>query len=502
MAAGYLFLFYIGYFLWQGLVYIYHERADRRPRDRNPRLRRAKLAQRYAVALTHTLGFTVISLSSGLTGGGADYQTLIAGGVSLVFLIAAFALFDLAYRGGCPLMVNGALFLTDIGFIMLYRLNRDLAARQMLFAGAGVAVTLLIPFALTIIRRVERLKYLYLLAGIGLLSLPFFLGAKQYGARSWIIIERIGMSFQPSEFVKVAFVMYAAAALQKSPGPIRALPHCAAAAAFVAILALQNDFGGALIYFITFMVMLYAATGSLTLFALGFGGASGAVWAIFTFAPSVAAHVLGRVSAWIDPWADPADAGYQLTQSLFALGTWGLFGSGLTRGVPNKIPVVERDMIFSGIAEEFGPLFACAVVAIYIMIVYRAANAALRTREPFRALTAVGLSSLLALQTFVTIGGATRLIPLTGITLPFVSYGGSSIFVCFIMIGILDWIRLSDGERDRAAAEAAISAQPEISGDSSDSVKGDSRLKPRESVKEATGYDGENTDRESESGET
>jgi cell division protein FtsW (lipid II flippase) len=186
----------------------------------------------------------------------------------------------------------------------------------------------------------------------------------------------------------------------------------------------------------TFMVMLYIATGNPFLFAGGFAVASVASVAAFR----LFSHVRVRVAAWSDPFADISGIGFQIAQSWFAIGSWGIAGSGLTLGIPTAIPVVESDFIFAAICEEFGGIFAVGLIGIMLVIFYRGMHIALRSERRYYALLAAGFSSILAFQSFLILGGVTKLIPLTGVTLPFISAGGSSVVVCLLMIGILQWI--------------------------------------------------------------
>jgi len=188
--------------------------------------------------------------------------------------------------------------------------------------------------------------------------------------------------------------------------------------------------------------MVYIATGNLII--IGSGLAAGVIGAIIAY--PIFGHVQVRVLAWRDPWSEPLNRGHQIIQSLFAIGTWGMLGSGLTRGIPNAVPVVNSDFIFSAISEEFGGLFALCFIGIFMMIFYRGVNIALRSTTPYFSLLASGLTSMLAFQTFLILGGVTKLVPLTGVTLPFVSAGGSSVIVSIIMIGILQRVGVSKAE--------------------------------------------------------
>jgi cell division protein FtsW (lipid II flippase) len=231
-------------------------------------------------------------------------------------------------------------------------------------------------------------------------------------------------------------VFYLASVFRKKLKFKQMLLPIAAGALYVLILVLQTDLGGALIFFMTFMVMLYVATGSELLFIAGMGAMSTAS----VLAYRLFSHVRVRVAIWQNPWADVYDTGNQIVQALFAIGTWGLLGSGLTLGYPGYVPVIARDSIFAAVCEEMGSLFGMGLIGVYLMVFYRGAHIALRCKRKYYSLLAVGFTAMMAFQTFLIIGGTIKLIPLTGVTLPFVSYGGSSALVSSLMIGIIQWI--------------------------------------------------------------
>ena len=292
----------------------------------------------------------------------------------------------------------------------------------------------LVPLFLKLIPKFEKLEPLYLITGLGLLSLPFFIGVQEYGALRSV---RIGpANFQPSEIVKFLFVFYLASAFRKNKGIIHVVKLGIVSAVYIGMLVLQTDLGSALIFFMTFMVVMYVSTGSELLFFSGMGAMSLASMLGY----NLFGHVRVRVAIWQDPWADVHGTGHQIVQSLFAIGTWGLLGSGLTLGMPRSIPVVARDMMFAAICEELGSLFGIGLIGVYIMIFYRGAHIALRCRRKYYSLLAVGFTAMMAFQTFLILGGTINLIPLTGVTMPFVSYGGSSVLVSSLMIGIVQWI--------------------------------------------------------------
>ena len=206
--------------------------------------------------------------------------------------------------------------------------------------------------------------------------------------------------------------------------------------ACLGILMLQKDLGTALLYFFTTIFLFYASTGNLALTGIGLAGGAGAAVAGYR----MFAHVKRRVAIWQNPWSDYDNAGYQIIHSLMAIASGGLFGVGLGLGSPRTIPVYHTDFIFSVICEQFGLVFGCCVLLMYVAIIWRGAAIAMETRSSFHGLLAMAVTTLLGLQTFVIIGGVVKLIPLTGVTMPFVSYGGTSLISCLCLIGLLQGV--------------------------------------------------------------
>jgi cell division protein FtsW (lipid II flippase) len=363
-----------------------------------------------------------------------ETAVLVTGAIALGYYILAWILAAIVYRDSCPLMWNCVFFLMSIGLIMLERINHETAIRQLGWFFVGFGLALIIPLFLKIVPRFEKLEIIYLVAGFGLLLSPLVVGLAQYGAVRWV--NFFGLTFQPSELVKFLLVFYLASVFRKKQTLISLIIPSGAVAIFVMLLVAQRDLGGALIFFMTFLAMLFIATGNPFYFAGGLGAASVAS----VVAYRLFSHVKVRVAAWSDPFSDISSTGYQIAQSLFAIGAWGLMGSGLTLGAPTVIPIVESDFIFAAICEEFGGVFAFGLIAIMLIIFYRGIHIALRAERRYYSLLAAGLAIILAFQSFLILGGVIKLIPLTGVTLPFVSYGGSSVVVCLLMIGILQWI--------------------------------------------------------------
>lgn len=366
-------------------------------------------------------------------------------------LLAAFLAAHLAVRrfapNADPTLLPIAFVLSGLGLAFVSRLDTELAASQVMWLFVGVAALVTTLAAVPSLERLARYKYTIMLAGIVLLVLPALIGREINGAKLWI---RVGsFSFQPGELAKILIVIFLAAYLAEhremlSVSTRRVLglrlpelrtlgPLLLMWAVSLFVLVFERDLGSSLLLFGTFLVMLHVATGRAAYTVVGlalFAGGATVAWRLFD-------HVQTRVAIWLDPFADAAGRGYQLVQSLFALAAGGMIGVGPGKGMPERIPFVETDFIFSAIGEELGLLGASAVVLCYLLITVRGLATATRARSDVAAFVAVGLVASIALQAFVIIGGVTRLIPLTGITLPLVSYGGSSLLSTFIALGLL-----------------------------------------------------------------
>jgi len=397
-----------------------------------------------ATILFCVFAFPILAFDENLLS--VNRQTLIFGGLVLAFIIAGSVFIKKIFKRPCPVITNIMFFLAATGFIMLQRLNPDLAARQLGFAALGLAASLFVPLVFRIFREFEKLEKLFAVVCfvlIGMTSIAELLGnftaipidiLESFGAARWVTIG--GVSFQPSEFAKPIFVIYLAAAFRVKPSMKKLIFTGIFCAVLIGLLVLQRDLGGALKFFTVFMVIFYTATGNKPLFVAGFGAMAVASVAAYQIFP----HLRVRVLAWSNPWPYISGEGFQITQSLFAIATWGFFGSGLGRGLPGRIPAVERDVIFSAISEEFGWIFGLLFIGVYAILLIRGADIARRAKRPLHALMALGFTTFLAFQAFVSIGGNIKLIPMTGVTLPFVSYGGSSIFVSFLAVGIINWL--------------------------------------------------------------
>lgn len=431
MLSRYVFVLYIVLFLWEGIVYIAYEQGGYLG---NPYA--AVSIQRRLVILLHTTAFLILAYNRDTHL--FDIQTLVFAGVSFVFLLLAIRLLDRFYYEGCPLIWTGMLFLMDVSLIMLQRVQPTLAYRQLMWMAIGLAGMLLLPLFFRLIPRFEIFEWAYIIVCYGLLLCTKFFGISKGGSTNWLAIGPAGyqITFQPSEIAKFLFVFYLASVFRKRVEWRQFLTTGILSAGLVLLLVLQKDLGSALIFFMTYMVMLYIATSNEFLFFLGMGAASVAAMGAY----KLFSHVRVRVAAWQNPWADIDDGGYQIVSSLFAITTWGLLGSGLTKGMPKSIPVVESDMIFAAICEEFGVIFGAGIVGIFIMLLYRGVRIVLDCNRRYYSILAVGVTTMISFQAFVILGGTIKLIPLTGVTLPLVSYGGSSVLVSLMMIGLLQWV--------------------------------------------------------------
>ncbi|MCL1935271.1 MAG: FtsW/RodA/SpoVE family cell cycle protein [Defluviitaleaceae bacterium] len=373
-----------------------------------------------------------------LSDGFSNFTIILIGFLWIcIFIFHSFAIIKI-YKTACQLIWNGLFFLLCIGNIILTRLDYSLALRQLLWLFIAVLLTLFLPLIIKLLPKLEKLEYLYLSFGILLLLSTFIIGTEEFGSIRWIRIG--GFGFSPAEIVGFTYILYIATAFRKKINFIKTIFPTAMAFFHVVILVALRNLGGALIFFVAYIIIMYVSTGNKflllsSIFSFSIGS---------FFAYRIFNHVAIRVSVWLNPWYNAFGIGFQIVQSLFAIGTWGIWGSGLGLGLPSHVPVVARDLTFAAITEEFGIIFAMGIIGVYIMIFYRGVHIALRCRRRYYSLLSVGFTSVLAFQTFLIIGGTINLIPLTGVTLPFISYGGSSLLISIIMISMLQWIFINN----------------------------------------------------------
>lgn len=369
------------------------------------------------------------------------------------FVVAHLAIRKLA-PGADPAILPLSFALSGIGIAFITRLAPDLAMKQVGWLFLGVVFMVLV---LAFVKNLDKLgsyKYTIMIAGILLLMSPMLpvIGNEIYGSRIWLSIG--GFSIQPGELAKICIVIFLAAYLAQNRemlsvfnhklGPFRVpdmralVPVIIMWAVALLVIVFEKDLGSALVLFFVFVTMLYVATGkhayiviSLLMVSVGF------MFVYFLFS-----HVQVRVDTWLNPFADPTNTGYQLVQSIFSIADGGLFGVGIGNGMAEQIPIVESDFIFSAIAEEAGLLGAAGVLLLYLCFAIRGILISVRAKSDVSSFMAVGFTAVIVLQAFIIVGGVTRLIPLTGLTLPFVSQGGSSLLASFIILGFL--LRASD----------------------------------------------------------
>ncbi len=385
--------------------------------------------------------FTLLSLR----GNRFDVLAFFFGVVFSVYLILQFNLLNRSFRNFDRFSLLTAQLLVAVGLVVIFRINSNQAMRQFLYFLVSTVFMILTIF---IIMRVNllnnRIIYFFMVLTILLLLSTLVLGRNVYGAKNWISFGGGLISVQPSEFAKVLFIIVSSYYLSTKDTVKSFLPYVIYAALCVIIQVAANDLGSALLLALTFLIMFYSATGRKLLTLLGLGvGATGAVASYFVFS-----HVKTRVLVWLDPWSHYQTSGYQIVQGLIALASGGLFGTGLSNGSPKSIPAASTDYIFTVIGEEFGIIFAILLIAFYLVFIIRGMLIAIDTDSSFDALLVFGCTAMLALQCFIIIGGVIKLIPLTGITLPFISYGGSSLMSSMIMLGIIEGVAIKTNRRE------------------------------------------------------
>lgn len=400
--------------------------------------------QNIMMFLIHLLAYLILYLKT------EEVKMLIFYGAQVLFFLCYIYLYRLFYRNVSRLLVNNMCMLLCVGFIMLTRLSFDRAVRQFSIVVISALITWIIPFVVDRFWQLSKIPWVYGGLGLALLALVCVVGNSSFGAQLSISIS--GFTFQPSEFVKISFVFFVATMFYRSTEFKSILITTVVAALHVLILVLSKDLGSALIFFVTYLFMLFVATSNW--FYLGVGTLSGCAAAMLAY--QLFSHVQVRVSAWLNPWADIDNKGYQITQSLFAMGTGGWFGMGLYQGMPKKIPVVEKDFIFAAISEEMGGIFAICVLLICLGCFLQFMMIANRMQASFFKLLAFGLGIIYIVQVILTVGGVTKFIPSTGVTLPLVSYGGSSILSTFIIFGVIQGLYImkrNDEEEDEYELE-------------------------------------------------
>ncbi|WP_299558307.1 FtsW/RodA/SpoVE family cell cycle protein [uncultured Mycolicibacterium sp.] len=369
-----------------------------------------------------------------------------------------------------PLLLPVVALLNGLGLVLIHRLDlaeHDLtgvapsgpgASQQMLWTLAGVVAFALVVALLGDHRLLSRYGYLCGLTGLVLLAIPALLPrsmSERNGAKIWI--ELPGFSIQPAELSKILLLVFFAAVLVEKrslfisagkhvlgmdlPRPRDLAPLLVAWALSVGVMVFEKDLGTSLLLYASFLVLVYVATERFSWVVIGLAlFAAGSVVAYHLFD-----HVRVRVQTWLDPFADPDGTGYQMVQSLFSFATGGIFGTGLGNGQPGTVPAASTDFIIAVVGEELGLVGLAAVLMLYTVVITRGLRTAIAVRDSFGKLLAAGLASTLAVQLFIVVGGVTNLIPLTGLTTPWLSYGGSSLLANYVLLAIL--LRISHAAR-------------------------------------------------------
>lgn len=372
----------------------------------------------------------------------AEINILFFYALQFILIIAIMALYKALYPRISKLVLNNMCMLLTIGLFVLARLNPTKAWKQLILIIFAFIVSLFVPVFIRKYKELERFKMLYAIIGIISLAFVLVLGVTSGGAKLGITI--FGYSIQPSELVKISFVFFVAASFKKDSSFKNVVFTSIIAGFQIIILVLSRDLGAAVILFVTYLIMLYVSTRSIGYLGLGIcGGSLASIVAYYLFS-----HVRVRVLAFKDPIVNYDNGGYQIAQSLFAIGTGSLFGVGLTRGLPNLIPVADEDFIFSAIAEEMGIIFAILLILVCASIYISFLNIAMQLKNNFYKLVALGLGTCYMIQTFLNIGGVTKFIPSTGVTLPLVSYGGSSLLSTLIMFAIIQALYIMREEEE------------------------------------------------------
>ena len=355
-----------------------------------------------------------------------------------IILFALILVFRTIYRSVSRQMLNNVIMLLFVGFTILGRLAFMNAVRQFVFTVVALGVSMVIPWIMKQTKILLKWGYVYCAVGIVALGAVWLTGEITNGSKLAFTIN--GMSSQPSEFVKITLVFFVAALLANKKDPFRYVSTALFSIVHVLILVLSRDLGSAGIYCMIYLFMLYISNRNLL--TLGVGAVAGA--GAFYLALQMFSHVKIRVQNWLNPWTDMSNTGYQITQSLFAIGTGGWEGMGLLQGDPTTIPYVNEDFVFSAIAEEFGVIFSILLILLYLLTVLHMFRMSARVKEFFHKLILSGFAVSLGTQVILTIGGGTRFIPLTGVTLPLISMGGSSLTATLLMFGVVQGIYINE----------------------------------------------------------
>lgn len=405
------------------------------------RQNRVFAAQRTLTLLLHTVMSAILIMEN------KDIMYVGLWAAEFAFYLIFIKVYQACYKGLSKLVLNNMMMCMMVGFVILGRLASDYAVHQIILAAAAMVLCIFVPLIIEKFRILEKMGWYFAAIGIVFLMLVFVIGVEKYGSRNWISVG--GIAIQPSEFVKILYVFFMASLLSQTTKFKHIVIISAVAAVHVVILVAEKDLGAALIYFVTYIFVLYVATTKVQY--LGAGLAGGTLASIVAY--HLFSHVRTRVQAWRDPWAEIRGGGYQVARSLFAIGTGGFIGMGLGKGLPGSVPVVESDFVFSAISEELGGVFAICLIMVYLSSYIMFVNIAMKMKKQFYKLTAFGLSVVFIFQVFLCVGGVTKFIPSTGVTLPLISYGGSSIVTTIIIFSVIQGMYVLNGKEEESLEE-------------------------------------------------
>lgn len=427
IVTKYLFILLMLFYTWESFSAL---------RKRNPYQASGIFQRQNAIIfVTYILGIVTIFMNQDDT---SQVAVIILGGVQMCYLIVVLGVFPIIYPNINKAVLSNMCMLLTIGFIILARLSFEKSIKQFIIVAIVTMASLIVPYLMSRFELWKYLTWVYCFVGLGLLAVVLVLGAITNGAK--LSINIAGFTFQPSEFVKIIFVFFIAGMLSKSTKFSHIVLSAVFAGLYVIVLVLSTDLGSALIFFMMYLFMVYVGTRKVRYLVIGMAGISAAS----VIAYKLFYHVQVRVMVWQNPFAEEIVnvEGYQVSQSLFALGSGGLTGTGLYQGYPNKIPIVDNDFIFSAIGEEFGAIFGILLILVCLSCFIAFLKTAMAQISVFNKLVCVGLGVGYAIQVILTVGGAIKMIPSTGVTLPLISSGGSSILSTLIVFAILQGLAI------------------------------------------------------------
>ncbi len=395
--------------------------------------------QRIYILLLQGVAYATLCLKTGQL----DYLFLMLFTQIIFFAILIIA--GILYPRLDKILLNNMVLLLSIGSVILSRLDFNKALRQFFIEAISLTIGIVMPVLITKISKPEKYGFVYAGIGIGVLLAVFLLAATVNGSK--ISYSLFGITIQPSELVKIIYIFCVAALIGRAKSFLDIVIATSVAAVHVLILVLSRDLGSGLIYFTAYLFMLFIGTRSYIFFGLGLLAGSGAS----VIAYRIFSHVQVRVRAFKDPFSVIEREGYQISQSLFAISTGSFLGMGLTKGTPTDIPFVESDFIFSAVAEELGVIFGIELLLVCLSCFIIMMKTSMVCGRKFNRLLAGGFGVMYIFQVFLTVGGGIKFIPLTGVTLPFVSYGGSSVLSSVIIFFIMEWIIIDYRDREYEA---------------------------------------------------